>query len=102
MANLYYSHSYNRRGVLRAVLSSDEGGSLLRGHSARYARLQFPTGQDTELDFAVLRIFEGEMSEEWQAGFYVFEGDLAQIEEAVQACTEELAGVAKHPARSKV
>jgi hypothetical protein len=50
-------------------------------------------GYDTGLDFAVLRIFEGEMSGEWQAGFYVFDDDLAQIDESVRACDAELVHV---------
>jgi hypothetical protein len=99
MANIYYSHSANRQGTLRAVLSSDEGKFLLNGHSAQYTGPQFPTmGQNMGVDFAVLRVFEGEMSQQWRAGFYRFDEEIIRIEEAVRACDAKLVYVdTKHP-----
>lgn len=94
MANLYYSQSVNCQGTPRAVLSSNEARCLLNGLPAQYVGQQFPaTSQEPGPDFALLRIFEEEMNEEWRAGFYRFEDDLTQMEEAVQACIAELATV---------
>jgi hypothetical protein len=42
------------------------------------------------VEFAELRIFEGELSEQWRAGFYRFDDDIMKMEQAVQACTAEL------------
>jgi hypothetical protein len=83
MANIYYSYTNNRRGVLRAVLSSEEGRCLLSELPARYAGHQFPTGHDSKVDFATLRIFDGE-DKEHCPGFYLFDANLMRIEEAVQ------------------
>lgn len=85
MANIYYSHLSNRRGVLRAVLSSEEGQLLLAEHPARYFGTEFPTDHDQSADFAVLRVFEGEMHEQQRAGFYTFSDDIMQVEETVQS-----------------
>jgi hypothetical protein len=87
MANIYYSHPSNRRGILRAVLSSQESRCLLRQHSVHYAGQQFPaTDQNRRADFAVLRILEGEGSVDRRVGFYLFDEDIMQIEEVVQSC----------------
>lgn len=92
MPNIYYCHSISQRsGMLRAVLSDEETRSLLKLQSAHYVGLQFPTmTPDQKVDFVVLRIFAGELAEEWQAGFYCFEGDLVGIEESIQTCTAKL------------
>ena len=87
MANIYYSYSDNRTGVLRAILSSEEGRWLLKAHSAKYAGHQFPsTDYNSEGSFAVVRIFEGEGSEEWRVGFYFLRDDMMRIEKAVHSC----------------
>jgi hypothetical protein len=86
MANVYYSHSTNRQGILRAILSSEEGRFLLNEYSAQYVGQQFPTaGRDPGVGFAVLRIFEGEVSAELRVGFYLFDDDVIRIEEAVRS-----------------
>ena len=77
--------------MLRAVLSGDEAKNLLNLQSVQYVGLQFPTlAQNRNADFVVLRIFEGELCAEWQAGFYCFDADITRIEEAIQACTAKL------------
>jgi hypothetical protein len=64
----------------------------LSGHSAQYVGQQFPAkSHEPGADFALLCIFAGEMNEEWRAGFYRFNDDITQMEQAVQACTAELA-----------
>jgi hypothetical protein len=86
VANIYYSYSDNRTGVLRAILSSEKAGWLLKAYSAKYAGHQFPsTDHNSEGSFAVVRIFEGEGSEEWRVGFYFLHDDMMRIEEAVLA-----------------
>jgi hypothetical protein len=89
MSNLYFCQSINRgTGILRAVLSWEEGSGILNRHSARYVGQQFPTAnQDDGTDFALLRIFEEESNDDWRAGFYRIDGDIMQMEESVQACT---------------
>jgi hypothetical protein len=89
MSNIYYCQPINRGcGIVRAVLSSEDGRSLLKRHSFHYTGKQFPTtAQDRVADFAVLRIFDEELDEEWRAGFYCLDADIMRIEEAVQACT---------------
>jgi hypothetical protein len=84
MANVYYSYSKNRSGVLRAVLSSEGGKGLLSRLSARFVGQEFPTGHDSKGDFAILRVFEEEGHKEYHPGFYVLDGDLERIEQAVQ------------------
>ena len=86
MANIYYSNALHRHGSLRAVLSSEEGRRLLKEHSAHYLGKQFPASPSPGVDFAVLRVFEGEMNAEWRAGFYLFEDNTLRIEEAVHSC----------------
>jgi len=81
MANVYYSHPSTRRGILRAVLSSDKAGAILEAFSARCAGHQFPmTTHTTNDDFAILQVFEAEAREEYGAGYYLFDEDLEQIE----------------------
>jgi hypothetical protein len=89
MPNIYYCNSISRSaGMLRAVLSWEDGRSLLKLYSFRYTGLEFPTmAKERTADFAVLRIFEGEPDDHWEAGFYSFDGDIMRIEEAVQART---------------
>jgi len=68
-------------------LSSEDGIWLLKAHSAKYAGHQFPrTDHNSEGSFAVVRIFEGEGSEEWLVGFYFLHDDMMRIEEAVHSC----------------
>ncbi len=87
VANIYYSYSDNRLGVLRAILSSEEGRRLLKAHSAKYAGHQFPsTDHNSKRSFAVVRMLEGEGSKEWRVGFYFLHDDIMRIEEAVQSC----------------
>jgi hypothetical protein len=92
MPNIYYCQSTNRGlGILRAVLTWDQGRSLLSQHAIHYTGQQFPTtAQDRATDFAVLRIFDEEPDKELRAGFYRFDADIMRIEEAVQACTAKL------------
>ncbi len=87
MANVYYCNSASRgASVLRAVLSSEEGQALLTELPAQYAGPEFPARcQEINADFALLRIFEGEMSREWRTGFYRFHADLMRIEEVVHS-----------------
>jgi hypothetical protein len=86
MTNIYYSHSVNRQGTLRAALSSEECRRLLKEHQAQYVGQQFPTeGLSSEVDFAVLSISEEEVSAEYGIGFYLFDHDIVRIEEAVQS-----------------
>jgi hypothetical protein len=86
MANIYYSYSDNRAGVLRAVVSSEDGRWLLKAHSAKYAGPQFPTSDNSEANFAVLRIFPGEESEEMHVGFYLLYDDIGKIDATVHFC----------------
>jgi hypothetical protein len=89
MANLYFCQSINRSlGILRAVLSREESKNLLGQHFADYSGQQFPTPKPDASDFAVLRIFDEESEGEWSAGFYRFDADIMQIEEALQASTK--------------
>jgi hypothetical protein len=92
MPNLYYCQAINRgSGVLRAVLSVEESKNLLKLHPAQCTGQQFPKAAPNQaIDFAVLRIFESEPSAESRPGFYRFDADLLQIEEAVQVCTAKL------------
>jgi hypothetical protein len=90
MANIYYCQAITSSGILRAALSPEEGICLLRKRSAQYAGQQFPTTQDRAVDFAVLRIFERELGDEWQSGFYRFDAHITEIEESIQACTTAL------------
>ena len=87
MANIYYSYANNRQGVLRAVLSPVSSRCLLDTLSKRYAGLEFPTGNDSRRDFALMRLFEGEASEEYRPGFYLFDDDLGPVDEALKHLT---------------
>jgi hypothetical protein len=89
MPNIYYCNGLanNGLGTLRAVLSWEESGNLLKLYSVQYAGLQFPTiAQERASDFAVLRILDEERNDKWQVGFYSFDGDILEIEEWVQTC----------------
>jgi hypothetical protein len=86
MANVYFSYRSNRRGALRAVLSSEEGISLLEKFSNSFAGHNFPTEFNDRPDFAILRVFDGEANREWRSGYYLFNQDIMQVEEAVQSC----------------
>lgn len=91
MPNIYYCHAVNRRGTLRAVLSSEEGRLLLKEYPAQYVGQDFPTeGHGSGIDFAVLSIFEGEVIGEYGVGYYLFDQDIMRIEEAIQSCTSRL------------
>src|SRR5208282_750689 len=92
MPNIYYCPPLNRGlGILRAVLSGKEAGSLLNQHATHYVGKQFPTTvQDRTTDFAVLHIHDEEIDAKWRVGFYSFDADIMRIEEAVQACTAKL------------
>ena len=86
MPNIYYCHSISETsGMLRAVLSWSEAERLMNLQSAQYVGTHFPKNQN--VDFAVLRIFEGERSDGRQAGFYRFNADVEHIEEAIRTCT---------------
>lgn len=87
MANIYYYHSASRgASVLRAVLSPEESKTLLTELTARYTGTDFPSRcQEINADFALLRIFDGEMSREWRTGFYRFDYDLRRIEAVVRS-----------------
>ena len=87
MANIYYSYANNRQGVLRAVLSPVSSRCLLDTLSKRYAGLEFPTGNDSPRDFALLRLFEGEASKEYRPGFYLFDDDLGPVDAALKHLT---------------
>ena len=92
MANIYYSHPSNRRGILRAVLSSQVARLLLKELPGRYVGYQFPTASDGQrTDFGILRVFESEADEEFQVGFYVLDEDITYLEEEVQSCNAKLA-----------
>ncbi len=89
MPNIYYCNGLanNDLGTLRVVLSWEECRNLLKLCSVEYAGLQFPTlAQGRASVFAVLRILDEERGDEWQGGFYTFDGDILQIEEWVQTC----------------
>ncbi len=93
MPNLYFCSSINRGpGILRAVLSWEESKSLLNHHSAHYIGERFPD-LSTQLggtrDFALLRIFDEEADEEWRAGFYHFDVDIMDIDQALQGHAKE-------------
>jgi hypothetical protein len=95
MANVYYSYPTNRRGILRAVLSSEAARFLLKGYPHKYSGQEFPaTGDDQREDIAVLRIIAGGVDEEFQAGFYVLDEDIMYIEEELQSLTNKLSPVA--------
>jgi hypothetical protein len=91
MANIYYSHPSNRRGILRAVLSPEVARLLLKEHPGKYVGQQFPAAShDHRADFGVVRVFEGEADGELRAGFYVLDAEIMFIEEEVQSCNARL------------
>lgn len=76
---------------MRAVLSWEESRKLLGQHVAEYKGQRFPTlNPDSASDFAVLRIFDEESNEQWRSGFYSFDADIMQIEEALKANTAKV------------
>ncbi len=86
MANVYYSYPSNRRGTLRAVLSPEQVSAMLKAHTTRCAGQQFPmTSPTIHAEFAILQVFAAEASEDYGAGFYLFDEDLMQIEKAMRA-----------------
>ena len=89
MPDIYYCNGLANSGLgtLRAVLSWEESGNLLKLYSVQYAGSQFPTiAQERASDFAVLRILDEERNDKWQVGFYSLDGDILEIEEWVQTC----------------
>src|SRR5215469_13380468 len=90
MPNLYFIQSGSNSGILRAVLSREEGRALLRMHAADYAGRKFP--EAAENNCALLRIFDEEADKAWRAGFYRFAADVMQIEQALR---ESLASTSK-------
>jgi len=87
--------------MLRAVLSSEEVGSLLKLRSAHYVGMDFPTmTENSKVDFGVLRISEAEGHGEWRVGFYCFDADIMALEEAIQTCTAKLPAIGTKPAES--
>ena len=85
MPNLYFIQSGSNSGMLRAVLSREEGSALLRSHAADYVGREFPKAAESK--GVLLRIFEEEADKTWRAGFYHFAADLMQIEEALREPT---------------
>jgi hypothetical protein len=102
MPNIYFCHAINKGpGMLRAVLSSEEVGSLLKLRSAHYVGMDFPTmTENSKVDFGVLRISEAEGHGEWRVGFYCFDADIMALEEAIQTCTAKLPAIGTKPAES--
>ena len=96
MPNLYFIQSGSNSGILRAVLSREEGRALLRRHAADYAGRKFP--EAAESNCALLRIFDEEADKAWRAGFYRFAVDVMQIEQALR---ESLASTSKPQIESK-
>ena len=90
MPNLYFIQCGSNSGILRAVLSREEGSALLRRHAADYAGREFP--EAAESNCALLRIFDEEADKAWRAGFYRFAADVMQIEQALR---ESLASTSK-------
>ncbi|HET8922779.1 MAG TPA: hypothetical protein VFN26_07245 [Candidatus Acidoferrum sp.] len=65
--------------------------SLLDHHSTDYVGQKFPTkkkGRAT--NFALLRISGAEASKNWRPGFYRFDADIMRIDEALQACAQDV------------
>jgi hypothetical protein len=89
MPNIYYCQPSKRGwGMLRAVLSLDEGKCLLKLHTSHYVGLEFPAPTvDSPADFAILRMLDEEPKGGYLVGFYRFDADIGRIEEAVRACT---------------
>ncbi|MGB9432793.1 MAG: hypothetical protein WBQ89_11165 [Candidatus Acidiferrum sp.] len=92
--NIYYCQATGcGPGILRAVLSTEQSRCLLSKRSAKYAGQQLPAAAHNQIvDFAVLRVFDKELGDQWESGFYRFDADLSMIEESLQACTITLSG----------
>jgi len=103
MSNIYYCQPGRHGwGMLRAVLSLEEGKRLLKLQASRYVGQEFPISTlDTAADFAVLRIFDEEPNEGWRVGFHRFNAELGRVEETVRACTIKLSNVAEGHAKTK-
>jgi hypothetical protein len=103
MSNIYYCQpSKHGWGMLRAVLSLEEGKRLLKLHTSRYVGQEFPVSTlDSAADFAVLRIFDEEPNDGWRVGFHRFDAELGRIEETVRACTTKLSNLAERQVKSK-
>ena len=91
MPSLYFIQSGSNSGMLRAVLSREEGSTLLTGHAADYVGREFPKA--VESNCAVLRIFDEEADKRWQAGFYRFASDVMQIELALRESGQAQASI---------
>ena len=91
MPNLYFIQSGNNSGMLRAVLSREEGNALLTRHAADYIGGEFPKAAESRC--ALLRIFNEEADKAWRAGFYLFASDVMQIEEALREFWQAQANV---------
>lgn len=75
---------------MRAALSWEECKKLLDQLLVHYVGQQFPTANPNNAsDFVVLRIFDEESNEQWRAGFYRFDADIMQIDEALQVRTAQ-------------
>lgn len=103
MSNIYCCQpSKHGWGMLRAVLSLEEGKRLLELHASRYVGQEFPISiLDSAADFAVLRIFDEEPNEGRRVGFHRFDAELGRIEDTVRACTTKLSKVAEGQAKTK-
>jgi hypothetical protein len=103
MSNIYYCQPGRHGwGMLRAVLSLEEGKRLLELRASRYVGQEFPISTvDSVADFAVLRIFDEEPTEGWRVGFHRFDAELGGIEETLRACTATLPHVAEGQDKSK-
>jgi hypothetical protein len=87
MPNLYFCqpHAQNQ-GMLRAVLSMEDCGRLVRPESTTFLGDHFPAFADApdELqDFAVVGVGAAESSKEWQAGYYRFAANLTELNAAL-------------------
>lgn len=82
MPNLYFIQSGNNSGMLRAVLSPDEGRALLTRHAADYVGKKFP--ESAEANCALLLVFDEEADKAWKAGCYRFAVGVMQIEQALR------------------
>jgi hypothetical protein len=88
--------------MLRTVLSWEQAKDLLRLLPANYVGLQFPaTIRDRKNDFAALRVFKAESDKEWWVGFYCFDADITEIEEAMQICSTKLSETSTKPAEAQ-
>jgi hypothetical protein len=103
MPNIYYYCQSGKRGrgMLRAVMSMEEGKCFLKLNASHYIGQEFPaTDVNSAPDFAILRVLDEETTEEYPVGFYRFDADIERIEEAVRACTTKLSNLAEEQAAS--